>query len=233
MRDLRRLDLSAYLRAFPLLVRNPELLVAPLLMAVVGIAVGMLLPSSGGALGGITGGLTQFFLFLLDAFGLAVSVILADGAWRRGRGSFEDAWSDARRKAGDILLAAIGLNFVLFVAIYAGSLLGGSLQLILAAIAFFFLIYTIPAAAIGGIPGAAALQVSIDRVRRDPLRAAILTVVFVAVYWYVGVAAAPLLYSADGLIASLIGALLKALALAYLSLVLAKNYADGAFGRYY
>jgi hypothetical protein len=225
-------DAASYLRAIPLLIRNPELMAVPFLMAIIGVAIGRMTSSSSDVMGGITGGLWQFVFFLLDAFGLAVSIIMADAAWRRGRGSFDDAWIEGRRKAGDILLAAIGLNFVLFVAVYAGQLLGnGLLQLILPAIALYFLIYTLPAAAIGGIPGGASLQVSIERVRQAPAVALLLTIVFVVVYE--GIAfVAPVALGLTGISVLIAGAAFKAIALGYLSLVLAKNYVDTAFGRY-
>jgi hypothetical protein len=231
VRTFRGIDPTSYLRAVPLLLRNPELMAVPFLMAIVGVVVGRLTSPSSDIMGGITGGLTQFVLFLLDAFGLAISVIMADAAWRRGRGSFDDAWSDGRRKAGDILLAAVGLNFVLFVAVYAGQLLGGTVQIILGALALYFLIYTIPAAAIGGIPGGAALQVSIERVRQSPAAALLLTVVFIVVYEGVGFIA-PQALGLDGIASLLLGAVFRAVALGYLSLVLAKVYTETAFGRY-
>ncbi len=48
-----------------------------------------------------------------------------------------------------------------------------------------FLIWTIPAAAVGGIPGGAAIQVSIERVRAQPLPAILATVVALALLGYV------------------------------------------------
>lgn len=240
MRRSPPVDLALYVQALPLLARNPELLAAPFLMAIVGVVVNLAGGPGPGVFGGITGGLTQFILFLLYAFGLSVSIVLADGAWRRGRASFDEAWNDTRRRAGDILLAAIGLNFVLFIASYAGSLLGGALSLALSALAFYFLIYTIPAAAIGGVPGGAAIQISIERVRAAPLPAGILAFVCIAVFILVGTLAmssiAPLLPdlgASTQIVFDVIDSLLKSLALAYLALVMAKGYADASYGRFY
>src|SRR5579885_2491295 len=166
MRRSSPLDLSTYGRAIPLLVRNPELTVVPFLSGLIGVAITRFLSPSADILG-----LGQLIQFLLDAFALAVSIILADMAWRYGRGSFDDAWTDARRKAGDILLCAIGINFVVWVADFAGRLLGIYFELALSVLAILFLIYALPATAIGGVPGGASLQVSIDRVRSAPTRA--------------------------------------------------------------
>lgn len=214
-----------YLRAIPLLLRNPELMAVPLLSGIIGVAITRFLSPSADILG-----LGQLIQFLLDAFALAVSIILADTAWRRGRGSFEDAWSDARRKAGDILLTAIGLNFVIFVADFAGRLLSPYLEIALSVLAIFFLIYALPAAAIGGIPGAASLQVSIDRVRQNPLAAGVLTVVFLVLYF--GTLLGPFYLGLYGMVALLGGAVIKAIVLGYVALVMAKSYTDAAFGRF-
>src|SRR6185312_13943207 len=178
MRRTPRIDLGTYLLAIPLLLRNPELMAVPLLSGIVGVALARFLSASADILG-----LGQLIQFLLDAFALAVSIILADMAWRRGRGSFDDAWTDARRKAGDILLTAIGLNFIIFVADFAGRFLGTYFEIGLDVIAIFFMIFALPAVAIGGIPGGAALQISIDRVRQAPVPAGILTVVFLVLYF--------------------------------------------------
>jgi hypothetical protein len=225
MRAFRQLGLMTYLRAIPLLVRNPELMAVPLLSGIIGVAISRFLSPSADILG-----LGQLIQFLLDAFALSVSIILADSAWRYGRGSFEEAWSDARRKVGDILLTAIGLNFIIFVADFAGRLLGVYLEIGLDIIAILFLIYALPATAIGGIPGGAALQISIDRVRHAPLPAAILTAVFLVLYF--GTLLGPFYLGLYGIVSLLVGALLKAIVLGYLALVMAKAYADASFSRY-
>jgi hypothetical protein len=227
MRGLRQLDPMTYLRALPLLVRNPELMAVPLLSAIVGVGVGRFVSSD-------VLGLGQLIVFLLDAFALSVSIILADMAWRRGRGSFEDAWSEARRRAGDILLTAIGLNFIIFVANYAGALLSPYLGAALTILVALFLVYALPAASIGGIPGGGALQVSIDRVRQAPLPAIVVTVVFFVLY-YASLLMPGFLafyFGIYGMGVFLAAAVFKAIVLGYMALVLAKTYTDSAFSRY-
>lgn len=232
-------DLGAYVQALGHLVRNPALLVAPLLMTVIGVLVQQLFGSSGGVLGGITGGLSGLAVFLLDSFGFGVAMIIADDIWRHGKGSFENGWEEGRRRGGGILLAAIGYNFILFVAGYAGQIIG-PLGLILMAVAAYFFIYTIPAAAIGGIPGGAALQVSLERARAHPVPTLVLVIVTILVYVYLGTILVPPLISAfiapynfagSSIVDALIAAVVRAVALAYVALVTAKVYTDLSFGR--
>ena len=228
-------DPLAYLRAFGLLARNPALLVAPLLMTVIGMLVGRLLGGTD-TLGGLTGGIGQFIVFLLDSFGLGVSLIIADAAWRRGTGSFEEGWSEARRKGGDILLAAIGLNFVIFIASYAGSIAGGYFAFALSAIALYFFIYAIPAAAIGGVPGGAALQISLDRVRSSYLPTLVVAVISIAAYILIGFWLTAYVVSTGvlgyGYVAELVGAVFRSIAIAYIAVILARAYNDVSYGRY-
>lgn len=222
------IDLGIYAAALPLLVRNPAIIVVPLLMLIVGVLIGQLFP------GGGLGGFAALFTTLLSLFGLGAACIMADDAWRHGRASFESGWSDARRRAGDIFMAALGVTLLLTVAQFVGSLLGPLALLLVAAVAIF-LIWTVPAAAIGGIPGGAAIQVSIDRVRSTPLPAAIAAVasvllIFGARLAAINVAAMLVPYTgAAFIVEALIGALLQAIAIGYIGLVLAKTYADSAF----
>ena len=62
-------------------------------------------------------------------------------------------------------MAAIGFSFILWAAALGGGLVGSVGALLLQAVAMFFFIYTLPAAAIGGVPGGAALQISLERAR--------------------------------------------------------------------
>ena len=142
MKRLGGLDLTVYFRSLGLLVRNPALIAAPLVMAIAGVFVNQVIGgSAGGVLGAVTGGIGSLITFLLLSFGFGVSLIIAEQAWRRGQTSFDTAWDEARRKAGDILIAALGFNFIIYVGGYAGSLIGGGLLgLILPAVAFYFLI---------------------------------------------------------------------------------------------
>jgi hypothetical protein len=166
LRSLGGIDLGAYLRAFVLLARNPQIVLAPLLAAITSVLLQLVIPGGNGdfissANSGIAGLISQ----LIGSFGLAVAMIVADAAWRHGRAPFDDAWDDARRKAGDILIAALGLNFVVYVAGLIGGFVGSAGTIVLSLVATYFFIYTLPAAAIGGVPGSAALQVSLERAR--------------------------------------------------------------------
>ena len=242
MRSAGWIDFTAYARAFWLLLRNPALALAPFLVAVVGILLSLAAPMESGAglVGAINNSLGSLVAQLLNSFGLAVSLIMADTVWRRGSARFDDAWDTARRNAGGILLAALGFNFVIWIAAYIGAILPfGSIAL--GIVAYFFFIYTLPAAANGGVPGGAALQVSLDRARSAPLPTAVVTAVYLFVYFIlttlVAQAILPLVAGnepyAPYVVTRLMVALIEALAAGYVSLVLAKAYDDVSYGRYY
>ncbi len=231
-------DLSVYARAVPLLLRNPSIIVVPLLMAVIGVLIGQLMsPYGGGMFAYATGGFASLIVLLLQMFGVGAACIMADDAWRHGRASFDRGWEEARRRGSDILMAAIGFTLLMFVAQYVGMLVG-ALALILAAVVFYFLIWTLPAAAVGGVPGGAAIQASIDRVRSSPLVAAIAAIVSLVVFVVVAMIVpirvmewvAPYAASTPMLL-SLIAAVCQAIALSYIAAIITKTYTDRAFGR--
>jgi hypothetical protein len=225
-----RIDFTVYLKAFAVFARNPTVVVLPLLAGVMGVLVAEF---SDVASGGLIGSLTTFLLLLVQLFALGVSIIIADGGWRRGTISFDDAWQDARRKGRDILFAAFGFTFVLSIAQYAGTIVGSFIGIVLLAIAMYALIYTIAAAAIGGVPGGAAISVSIERVRSAPMAAALLTVVSLVLLFYVGTFVEGILFSAVGvtspILGSILGAIIQAILYAYIAVVMAKVYADVSF----
>jgi hypothetical protein len=234
------IDIGSYFKAFGLLARNPTLILAPLLMAVAQVLLALVIPNGGGFFGSLNAGLAQFIGFLLSAFGLSVALIQADTAWRRTRAPFDAAWEDARRKLPDILMASIGLNFVIFVAFYVGGIIPIFGSLAVGAIALFFFIYTLPAAAIGGVPGGAALQVAFERARAGPLPTVIVTIAcglayvvlpgFLAGYLLDWLAA--LGVASSGIVSQLIIALCEAIGAGYIALILSKAYNDIAYRGY-
>lgn len=239
MQQLRGLDLMMYLRAFGLLARNPSIVVVPLLMGIVGVFVSQLGGEQGGGiLGSLTGGIMSLLILLLKMFAFGTACIIADAAWRRGRASFDESWNEARRKGGEILTASLGFTFVLYAAGYAGSLVG-PLAPILLAVAIYFLIYTIPAAAIGGVPGGAAIQISIERARYNPLPTIVVTIVSVAAFLYLSfllgplffALLAPVTFASVTLLGGLLSAVVQAIAVGYIALIVTKTYADVSFGR--
>jgi hypothetical protein len=234
MRELRRIDFGGYLQAFGLLFRNPSLVLAPFAAALIGVGIALLAPN-GGVLGGLTGTVAGLVQTLLDSFALSVSLIVADLAWRRrGTVPFASAWEQARRKAPDILMAALGFNFILWAAGTVGSVFGlFGVGLIL--LALYFFIYTLPAAAIGGIPGSAAPQVSVERVQRTPAATFVMLVVIGAVYYGSAISMLPILGSlilSGGLLVLVLNAIIKAVGIAFVSLILAKGYTDASYGRF-
>lgn len=225
-----RPDLLVYLRAFGVFARNPTVIVLPLLAGLIGVLVSQVSDVAGG---GLIASLTTFLLLLIQLFALGVSIIIGDAGWRRGRASFDEAWQDARNKGRDILFAAFGFTFVLSIAQYAGQLVPGIIGIVLLAIATYYLIFTIAAAAIGGIPGGAAISVSIERVRGAPLASAILTIVVLVLFFFLPRALDTFLFTTFGVTSPMIGllidAVIQAVITGYLAIVMAKVYANVSF----
>ena len=240
MRGTAGVDLLAYVRAVPLLVRNPQLVLAPLLAAVAQVLLLMLVPADGGALGYFGASIVSLVAQLIGAFGFAVAIIGADHAWRRGRAPFEDAYTDARRRAVDIFIAAIGYAFLVAIAGMVGTTFGGPGAIVLTIAAAVLCIFMLPAAAIGGIPGGATLQVSAERVRAAPVAAILVAIVYFLGTTYMPpvliAALEPLRFGSSilssGPVSSLAVAIFKAIATAYVALVLAKTYEDASFSRF-
>jgi hypothetical protein len=228
-RPMPRIDFAAYFQAFGLLARHPSILAVPLLAAVIDVLIDQLLPFLTGAVGGFGAGIFQMLVQLVYLWAFGVAIIQASNIWRSRRGSFDEAWEEGRAKFGSIVLAAIGFQFVVWAASYIGSYLG-ELGLVLGAVAAFFLIYAIPAGAIGGMPGSLAISASIRAVRANPAAAVVLAIVFFAL-WYVLV---PLLLpyalvNLSPLAWKLVMAAARALVLGYLAFPFAKQYDEVAF----
>ena len=241
MRRLGKVDAAAYFRAFGLLVRHPQIMLGPLLAAVAQVLLFMVFPTDagGGFLSSANSSLAGLIAQLIGSFGLAVAVIVADAAWRRGRAPFDDAWEESRRRAGDILFAALGFGFIIYIAGLLGSIIPVFGPIVVGLVAMFFFIYTIPAAAIGGVPGGGALQISLERARRSPLPTLLVTALYVFAFFYVPALAVgaltPLALGssifASDVAFSLIVAVIKAIVSGYVALVLAKTYDDVSYGR--
>lgn len=226
-----RVDPAMYVRAVPLLLRNPTIFVMPLLAAVVDLLVEQITPFFTDATGGAGNFLFGIIINLVYGFCFGVAVIGANEVWRRGRTTFDEAWEEGRRKAGGILLATIGFYFLLWVAQYAGMLLGSAIaQIVLQLVAAFFLIYTIPAAAIGGMPGNYAIGASFRAVRSSLLGTAILAIVFVLLWvWLPDFIVNRFALGLGAIGYELARAAIKAVVLAYLAFPFAKQYDDVAF----
>ena len=234
MRGGRRggVDFSIYGRALPYLLRNPSILAMPLLAAV----LDMLLSYTGAVttdpLGGLGSGIFGMIIQIVYLFAFGIAIIQANNIARGYKTKFDDAWDEGRRKAGSILIAAIGFQFVVWVAAYAGSLLSfiPYLQLVLQLVAYFFLILTIPAAAIGGLPGGLALSGSIRAVRAHPVPCLVLAIVFVALWIGVPVLIELFVGARFGFLGyELMMAVARALVLAYMAFPFATTYDDVAF----
>lgn len=223
-------NLAIYGQAFGHLVRHPSIIALPLLAAIIDMFVSYWQTLFTDPLGGAGAGLFQFVVQIVYLFAFGGAVIQANNIARGHNGNFDEAWEETRRKAGGILLAAIGFQFVTFAAAYIGQFLGsGIISLLLQLVAYFFLILTIPAASIGGLPGGLAISGSIRAVRANWPACVILAIVFVALWifapQYLLIPLAPY-----GVIASMIGiAVFRAIALAYLAFPFAVTYDETAF----
>jgi hypothetical protein len=214
------------------LVRHPSVIVIPLLAAVADALVsywGNLFTNPLGGTG--SGGLLGMVLQILYLFAFGAAIVHANNIVRGYRGGFDASWEETRGKIGGILLAAIGFQFITWAAAYVGSILGSVvLQFGLQLIAMFFLIMTIPAAAIGGLPGQFALSGSIRAVRSNWPACLILAVAFVLLWIYLPSVAFIDVGNAFGIVwGTLAQALARAIVLGYLAFPFAVTYDETAF----
>jgi hypothetical protein len=228
-------DVAMYAQAVPSLLRHPSIFVMPLLAAVVDLLIQQITPFFTNAAGGAGGFLFQIIIQLVYGFCFGVAVIGANNVWRGRHAGFDDAWEEGRRKAGGILIATIGFYFLVYVAGYVGGLIGSAaVQIALELVVAFFLIYTIPAAAIGGMPGNLAIGASFRAVRANVLGAAILAIVFVVLWIWLPNFVVSQIGAGLGLIGlELVLAAIKAVVLSYLAFPFAKQYDDVAFRGYW
>jgi hypothetical protein len=228
------LDLSMYVKGVALLARHPSVFITPLLAAVVALLIAQVTPFFTDALGGLGAGIFQMLAQLVYLWAFAIAVIAAENIWRGRRASFDDAWEEGRQKFSGIALAAVGFQFVIFAASYVGSFFSPVLALGLGAVAAFFLIYTIPAAAIGGMPGSLAISASVQTVRANLIGSILLAFVFFAL-WNVAIPLflPYLLVNLSPALWNLVMAAARALCLGYLAFPFAKQYDDIAFTRYW
>ncbi|MFN2448465.1 MAG: hypothetical protein ABR508_01555 [Candidatus Baltobacteraceae bacterium] len=229
-----RLDLLSYVRAVPVLGRNMGVVAAPLAGMLIVIALAWLNHPLFDQVGGAGDPITGLLANLAQGFAFGIAVIFADDAWRHGRGHLSSSWDGARSRAANILIASLGFFFLLYVAGMIGAILPVPyLALALQAIAVWAFIYAIPAAAIGGIPGGAVFSQSLQTARRNPVATALLVIVCAIVYiGLTGYALAALAGSMNWAARDAAQLVLGALALGYIAVVIAKQYADFAFRPY-
>ena len=237
-------DLSAYGQAVPRLLTHPSIFIAPLIGAAIAMLFDVLGQMMTDPIGGLGFDIYGLFSNLALLFAFAIAIVQASHLWRGRRASFADAWQEARAKGRGILFAAFGVIFVILAANYVdGDFLGflgqygfgGSLAShIVELVAAFFIIYTMPAAAIGGLPGGAAISGSIRGVKINPIAALVLTIVTLLLWLelprYVLIWVAPYIgIDPSSLIANAVPHLVEALVVAYLAFPFAKLYDDIAF----
>jgi hypothetical protein len=227
-------NVAIYGQAFVHLVRHPSIVILPLAAAAIDVFIQYWSTLFTDPLGGLGAGLFQFAVQIVYLFAFGGAVIQANNIARGYHTSFSDAWDETRRKAGGILLAAIGFQFVTWAAGYIGGFIGiPYLQLVLQLVAYFFLILTIPAASIGGLPGGLALSGSIRAVRANWPACIVLAIVFIALWVYLPIFALIPLAQYGLIVYKIGGAVLSAIVLAYLAFPFAVTYEETAFRGYY
>lgn len=227
MRAGQRIDFMSYVRALPSLVRHPSIIAMPLLAAVIDMLFSRFSGLFTDPLGGLGSGIFGLIVQIVYLFAFGIALIQANNIQRGYRGGFDDAWEEGRRKASGIILAAIGFQFLVFIPAYMGSIVGSTISIVLQLVAYFFLILTIPAAAIGGLPGGLAISGSIRAVRSNPLACLVLAVVFVALWVYVPIYISRFFTDLTAL--NLTIAVARAIILAYLAFPFSATYDEIAF----
>ena len=238
MRSFKGIDVSPYGKAFLMLAKYPQVMVGPLVAGILQFVVLNVIPTSGGsdAFGGLSASIYQLLGTFISSLGFAFAIIAADDAWRGGRVTIPQTWETAQRRIGDIFFATIGFGFVVYVAALVGGVLGGFGSLLLTYLAYFFFVYTLVAATIGGIPGSAALQASFERARDNPIDTLLLTVAYLFGSRYlagfiVGTLLPMVTFDYNPFVAEAIDVVTTTVVDGYLAFVFAKVYANLAFGR--
>lgn len=216
------------------LLRHPSVMVVPLMAAVVDALLSYLSGTFTDPVGGFGNGIIAFAIQILYLFAFAAAIVQANNIVRGNRGGFDASWDETRGKMGGIFIAALGFQFVTTIVLYIQQIIPmGVIGLILQAAVDFFLILTMPAAAIGGLPGQLALSGSIRAVRANWPACLILAVAFVVLWIYPlpGIILNQL--APFGPFPAIIGlALWRAIVLGYLAFPFAVTYDETAFRGY-
>jgi hypothetical protein len=223
------LDWKMYFQALPLYARNLGVLLYPLIAAGIGLGLTYLEAPLFNPIGGAGDPIIAFIIQIIYGYGFALAVIFADDAWRHGRGNLRSTWNQARMKAGNIILAIIGFYFLIYVAGLIGQIGGPYVSLVLTVLAVWAFIYSIPAAAIGGIPAGGAFSASLQAARRHPVATAVLAIVSYGVYRALTVFALNAIGGYMGFGYDAAQVLLTAIAIGYIAIIIARQYADLAF----
>lgn len=224
------IDIASYGRALPALLRHPSILAMPLLAAVIDMVVSYTSGSFTDPLGGFGSGIFAMIVQIVYLFAFGIAVIQANNIQRGFKTGFDDAWEEGRRKSGGIIMAAIGFQFLVYIGVYAGSLLGNAIAIALQLIAYFFLILTIPAAAIGGLPGSLAISGSFRAVRANPAACILLAIVFVALWVFLPNYVAILMTGhVSDFVYRVVLALVHAIVLGYVAFPFSSTYDSIAF----
>ncbi len=228
-----RMDYAMYWQAVPLLLRNPTILALPLLAGLVQVLMGYLEQLFTDPLGGMGGIVFQTIVYLAYGIAFGIATIQASHLWRARAGGFDAAVDEGRAKLGGIALATIGFYFLTYVAGYIFGAAGQAIGLLAQLVANFFLVYTIPAAAIGGLQGSDAISGSIRASRTAIFPTIVLTIVYFVVKVLLPIRIVMIIAAPFALLPPLafdvMFAIVQAIAIAYLAFPFAKQYDEIAF----
>lgn len=150
---------------------------------------------------------------------LTVTTGMAAAAWSRGSATLADGMETLGRPnvtSAMLVLAAVALVLSLLTMVTFG------LAAIVEIVVFFFLIYTLAAAVVGGFGGADALKESFDVAKTSWLTTLIVILLLAVVAFLVGLITLPLHFIP--FLGPIIAAALQGIVVAYFSLVLVGEY---------
>lgn len=230
-----RPNLGIYLRAVPLLLSHPSILIAPVVATIAAVLLEMFGQWLTDPIGGVGADLYGFLGRILVLMSLGVAIVHARDILHGYAGTFDDAWSEARRKLGGLFVSAFGFTFFVdtVARIIGGALAGLSpyTWVLLPAtvlLVIYLCIYMMPAAAIGGAPGVASLERSYRLALRYPLPAMVLTAAWWLLTYYVPTLLGGLYAYIPAGLTQFAAALIGAILVAYLAFALAAQYEDVA-----
>jgi len=161
----------------------------------------------------------SFVGFVGSILTLTITTGMADAAWKTGSTTIADGMGALQRPnvmSAMLVLAAVALVLSFLTMVTLG------LAAIVEIVVFFFLIYTLAAAVVGGFAGADALKESFDVAKSSWLTTLVVIVLLAVVGFLVGLITLPLRFIP--FLGPIIGAAIQSIVVAYFSLVLVGEY---------
>jgi hypothetical protein len=223
---------SVFSRSWQLLTRNWIIIVPGIVIGlIVGVVSDLLVPpqtygdpstTSGTVAHSLAGIVSSSIVSVVSIAGFVITqcytVGMAGAAWARGRTTIGDGASALREDAGHVFVAAIGLFLLGVVAVI---LIPFTLFLSLF-IYYLFMLYAIPAAVVGNLPGMKAIGESVAIARAKFGTTLLIGIVLGAIALLGNVIA--LVFAFAPLLGPIISAVISEIVVAFSSLVLVGEY---------